>query len=138
MSRRLWIVTALVLWTASLSGQESQPLPQALTQMIEAERAFAARALVIGWKQAFLEYFAQDALAFEEGKVGLAREQLLKAPDPPPDAQLIWEPRFGDMSGSGDLGYLTGTSAPHAMAADRDIPATRVSGSDNGTVPSRS
>lgn len=108
MSRRLWIVTALVLWTAGLSGQESQPLPQALTQMIEAERAFAARALVIGWKQAFLEYFAQDALAFEEGKVGLAREQLLKAPDPPPDAQLIWEPRLGDMSGSGDLGYLTG------------------------------
>ena len=43
---------------------QSQRLPQALTQMIEAERAFAARALVVGWKQAFLEYFADDAVGF--------------------------------------------------------------------------
>jgi ketosteroid isomerase-like protein len=76
--------------------------------MIETERAFAARALVIGWKQAFIEYFAPDALGFDQGQVGLARDQLAKAPDPPPDLQLIWEPRFGDISGSGDLGYLTG------------------------------
>ena len=76
--------------------------------MLEAERAFAARALVIGWKQAFLEYFAPDALGFREGQVGLARDQIAKIPDPPPDLQLMWEPRFGDISYSGDLGYLTG------------------------------
>ena len=91
-----------------MAGQTSEPLPQALTQMIESERAFAARALVIGWKQAFLEYFAPDALGFSEGQVGLARDQVAKNPDPPSDLQLIWEPRFGDMAGSGDLGYLTG------------------------------
>ena len=39
---------------------QSPRLHQALTQMIDAERAFAARALVVGWKQAFLEYFADD------------------------------------------------------------------------------
>jgi ketosteroid isomerase-like protein len=105
---RLWIVTVLVLATASMSGQVSEALPQALTQMIESERAFAARALVVGWKQAFLEYFAPDAVGFDQGQVGLAREQIAKNPDPPPDLQLIWEPRFGDVSGSGDLGYLTG------------------------------
>lgn len=98
----------VALATASLSGQTSQPLPQSLTQMIEAEKAFAARALVIGWKQAFLEYFAPDAVGFDQGVAGLAREQLAKAPDPPTDLQLIWEPRFGDIAGSGDLGYLTG------------------------------
>ena len=76
--------------------------------MIEAERAFAARALVIGWKHAFLEYFAPDALGFDRGQVGLARDQISKGPDPPADLQLIWEPRFGDVAGSGDLGYLTG------------------------------
>jgi len=76
--------------------------------MVEAERAFAARALVIGWKQAFLEYFAPDAVGFDEGKVGLARDQIVKNPDPPPDLQLMWEPRFGDVSGSGELGFLTG------------------------------
>src|SRR5574339_404135 len=76
--------------------------------MIEAEKAFAARALVVGWKQAFLEYFAPDAIGFDEGQAGLAREQLAKAPDPPQYLQLIWEPRFGDIAASGDLGYLTG------------------------------
>jgi ketosteroid isomerase-like protein len=76
--------------------------------MVDSERAFAARALVVGWKNAFLEYFAPDALGFDQGQVGLARDQISKNPDPPPDLQLIWEPRFGDVAGSGDLGYLTG------------------------------
>lgn len=105
-TRTSFLIVALA--TASLSGQSPQPLPQSLTQMIEAEKAFAARALVIGWKQAFLEYFAPDAVGFDQGVAGLAREQLAKAPDPPTDLQLIWEPRFGDIAGSGDLGYLTG------------------------------
>ena len=108
MRPRLWIIAALLIATASLGGQAPEPMPQALTQMIETERAFAARALVIGWKQAFLEYFSSDALGFDQGQVGLAREQISKNPDPPPDLQLIWEPRFGDIAGSGDLGFLTG------------------------------
>jgi len=103
-----WIVFVVLLGPAHMAGQTPEPLPQALTQMIESERAFAARALVIGWKQAFLEYFAPDAIGFSEGQVGLARDQIAKNPDPPSDLQLIWEPRFGDMAGSGDLGYLTG------------------------------
>ena len=44
--------------------------------MIETERAFAARALTVGWKQAFLEYFADDAVGFERGMADLAREQI--------------------------------------------------------------
>jgi ketosteroid isomerase-like protein len=105
---RLGIIAAVLLATAGLTAQAPEPLPQALTQMIEAERAFAARALVTGWKQAFLEYFAPDAIGFDQGQVGLARDQIAKNPDPPSDLQLIWEPRFGDMAGSGDLGFLTG------------------------------
>ena len=106
---RTWIVFAAACSRPpSIAGQTPEPLPQALTQMIESERAFAARALVIGWKQAFLEYFAPDAMGFDQGQAGLARDQIAKNPDPPPDLQLMWEPRFGDMSGSGDLGYLTG------------------------------
>jgi ketosteroid isomerase-like protein len=100
-------VLIVLLATAALSGQSSE-LPQSLTQMIEAERAFAARALVDGWKQAFLEFFAAEAVGFDQGQAGLAREQISKAPDPPADLQLIWEPRFGDIAGSGDLGFLTG------------------------------
>ena len=75
--------------------------------MIDTERAFAARALVVGWKQSFLEYFAEDAIGFDDG-AGSAKVQLRATPDPPKDLQLIWEPRYGDVAASGELGYLTG------------------------------
>jgi ketosteroid isomerase-like protein len=94
------------VWRAG--AQAPEPLPEALTQMVEAERAFAARALVIGWKDAFLEYFSTNAVGFADGQPGSAREQIAKSPDPPKDLQLIWEPRYGDVAASGEIGYLTG------------------------------
>jgi ketosteroid isomerase-like protein len=93
---------------ATAAAQQRAELPQALSQMLEAERAFAARALVVGWKAAFLEYFADNALGFERGHVGLARDQINANPDPPKDHRLIWEPRYGDVAASGELGYLIG------------------------------
>jgi ketosteroid isomerase-like protein len=94
------------VWRAG--AQVPEPLPESLTQMIETERAFAARALVVGWKNAFLDYFSPAAVGFADGQPGSAREQIAKNPDPPKDLQLIWEPRFGDVAASGELGYLTG------------------------------
>jgi ketosteroid isomerase-like protein len=94
------------VWRAG--AQVPEPLPESLTQMIETERAFAARALVVGWKNAFLDYFSPAAVGFADGQPGSAREQIGKNPDPPKDLQLIWEPRFGDVAASGELGYLTG------------------------------
>ena len=106
--RRALIALALAAATSSVSGQVPESIPEPLAQMIEAERAFSARALVIGWKDAFLEFFAPTAVGFAEGKPGSARDQIAKNPDPPKDLQLIWEPRYGDVSASGELGYLTG------------------------------
>jgi len=106
--RRAAIALALLVAGWRAGAQAPDPLPESLTQMIEAERAFAARALVVGWKNAFLEYFSPSAVGFADGKPGAAREQIAKNPDPPKDLQLIWEPRFGDISASGELGFLTG------------------------------
>src|SRR5687767_1834539 len=111
MAARRWAPVAILLvgaWTAAAQAQRGAELPEALTQMVEAERAFAARALVIGWKDAFLEYFSPSAVGFADGQPGSAREQIGKTPDPPKDLQLIWEPRYGDVAASGELGYLTG------------------------------
>src|SRR5262245_60366490 len=102
------IAIALLVAVWQAGAQVPEPLPEALTQMIEAERAFAARALVVGWKDAFLEYFSPAAVGFADGQPGSAREQVAKNPDPPKDLQLIWEPRHGDVAASGELGYLTG------------------------------
>jgi len=98
----------IVALTTSARTQAPTALPMALEQMVETERSFAARALVTGWKQAFLEFFAPGAMGFDEGQVGLARDQIERSPDPPKDLQLVWEPRYGDVSASGDIGYLTG------------------------------
>lgn len=109
MTRVLVASTVLALFlTGSVGSQAPQPLPQALEQMLQAERDFAARALVVGWKRAFLEYFSPGAVGFDEGQAGLAHKQIERNPDPPVDQQLIWEPRFGDVAASGELGYLTG------------------------------
>jgi ketosteroid isomerase-like protein len=102
------IAIALLVAVWRTGAQVPEPLPESLAQMVETERAFAARALVIGWKDAFLEYFALSAVGFADGQPGSAREQLAKNPDPPKDLQLIWEPRYGDVAASGELGYLTG------------------------------
>ena len=105
---RLVATIGLALFAISaLTAQSTRNLPAALTQMVQAERAFAAHALIVGWKQAFLDYFADDAVGFD-GQSGRAKDQIRANPDPPPDLQLIWEPRFGDVAASGDLGYLTG------------------------------
>lgn len=111
------LVVALALG-AGLSAQRGDVLPDALQQMIDAERAFAARALIVGWKQAFLEYFDDSAIGFDEGAVGLAKDQIRANPDPPPDMQLLWEPRLGDVALTGELGYLTGPS--RTIVASRD------------------
>ena len=90
--------------------------------MIDTERAFAARAKVVGWKQSFLEYFADAAIGFDGDEAGSAKNQIRKLPDPPKGMQLLWEPRYGDAAASGELGYLTGPSTNINPARDNGAP----------------
>lgn len=101
------IVRAL---SGTVAGQRTEALPMGLEMMIQTEKEFAARALVVGWKEAFLEYFSDAALGFDEEGVGFAKDQIRKSPDPPKDLQLLWEPRYGDIAGTEEIGYLTGPS----------------------------
>jgi ketosteroid isomerase-like protein len=107
---RITVFIAMLAWLllSPLEAQRGEPLAPSLAKMVDTERAFAARALVIGWKQAFLEYFAPDAVGFDANQAGSAKEQIRKNPDPPKDLQLLWEPRYGDIASNGEIGYLTG------------------------------
>jgi ketosteroid isomerase-like protein len=107
-SRFIIIAAICGCLTAALFAQAPDELPPSLRRMVETERRFAARALEVGWKQSFLEFFANEAIGFEKGQPGFAKDQLRATPDPPKDLQLLWEPRYGDVSASGELGYLTG------------------------------
>lgn len=103
MTRVALVVVAAFAATISVLAQAS-----ALDEMVQTERRFAARALVVGWKQSFLEYFADSAVGFDGEQTAPAKEMFRKAPDPPRDRKLIWEPRYGDIASSADLGWLTG------------------------------
>lgn len=105
-----WTVAVVALLTLNVSARQRgvDPLPAPLRQMVDTERAFAARALVVGWKQSFLEYFSDSAIGFDEGRAGPAKDQIRKNPDPPRELQLLWEPRYGDIAASGEIGWLTG------------------------------
>jgi ketosteroid isomerase-like protein len=121
-TRVLAVVGVLLASLTALRAQPGGEMPFALGQMVATERAFAARALVVGWKASFLEYFANDAVGFESGQVGLAKDQIRANPDPPKDHQLIWEPRYGDAAASGELGYLTGPSRSILPSRDKGRP----------------
>ena len=106
MRRHAALLSVAAALTLGVSAQQP-PLPAALREMVDTERAFAARALVVGWKQSFLEYFSDSATGFA-GQTGPAKDHIRKQPDPPREVQLLWEPRFGDIAASGELGWLTG------------------------------
>jgi ketosteroid isomerase-like protein len=103
---------------AALPALAQAPLPPDLRTMVEAERAFAAAAREKGIRDAFLEFFADDAM-FEPGG-GLAKERLRKQPSQPFSVrELVWEPRTGDVAASGELGWLTGPGTFIDHAGDR-------------------
>ena len=102
------IGSVLALVTALATAQDA--LPRELVAMADAERAFAKTATVNGWRDAFLEFFADDAVALGR-EVTLAKDGLRKQPSPPfSEFELVWEPRLGDVAASADLGWLTGPS----------------------------
>jgi ketosteroid isomerase-like protein len=99
-------------------ARSQEALPQALSAMADTEREFAAAAKVKGIRDAFLEFFADDAIAFNPEPVP-AKDRLLKqAARPFSVNELLWEPRTGDVAASGELGWLTGPSTfiDHAEA----------------------
>ena len=90
------------------------PQPRAaatpLDSLVETEREFARAARAGGWRAAFLDYFADDAIAFAPAPTP-AKPRLLKGKARPfAEEELTWEPRAGDVAASGDLGWLTGPS----------------------------
>jgi ketosteroid isomerase-like protein len=105
----------MALGTVLIMAQAAMPTD--LIAMAETERAFAKAATVSGWRDAFLEFFADDAITFTPDVVP-AKDGLRKQPSTPfSELELVWEPRLGDVAASGDLGWLTGpsTSTNHAV-----------------------
>jgi ketosteroid isomerase-like protein len=108
LRRVLGFATVFVAALAALAAQGV--IPPDLAAMAETEREFAKAATVKGWRDAFLDFFADDSIAFAPEVVS-AKDRLRKQPSTPfSEFELVWEPRTGDVASSGDLGWLTGPS----------------------------
>jgi hypothetical protein len=109
------IAAVVVLLTSmtmpALAADSTSALPAGLDMIRRSERAFARATAEIGVRNGFLMFFADDAITPPD--TAPARQGFLAVPAPvefrPTD--LAWEPLFGDIARSGDLGYLTGPSS---------------------------
>lgn len=96
--------------------------PNTARDVAEAERAFARRSVETGWREAFLEFFADDAVSYAP-EPGNAKERLLKRPPTPQPQKVVlhWWPVYADISRSGDMGLSTGPSVAYENTPERKV-----------------
>jgi ketosteroid isomerase-like protein len=104
------VVTTSVTRSVTAFAPAAEPLPAALQAMADTEREFARTAKVKGIRDSFLEFFADDAIAFTPEVTAAKKRLLAQKPTPFAVNELLWEPRAGDVAASGEIGWLTGPS----------------------------
>jgi ketosteroid isomerase-like protein len=105
--------------TAPVSAQTQARISAELQALVDTERAFAHTATIKGQRDSFLEFFADDAIALTPLPTS-AKDRLRSRPSEPFSTnELTWEPRTGDIAGSGEIGWLTGPSSYHAAGETR-------------------
>jgi len=89
--------------------------------LMDADRAFAARAVSDGVPTAFAAYAATDG-AILSGQPGIiygpaAIRRLFEA-NFPATGRILWRPAAGDVAAGGDLGFTVGKAEIHTVAPD--------------------
>jgi len=109
-------LAAVVAGPVLAADRPGDPAP-----VIAAERAFAARAAVVGIAPSFLEYMADDAVAFTPDPVNAKAFYGARPPGKAPKdggPLLAWWPNFAGVARSGDLGFTTGPATVNGGAPD--------------------
>jgi len=91
---------------ASRDAASTPALAPPVRDVVESERAFARLSLEKGQREAFLAFFADDALLF--GPEPLNAKKAIAAWPAVSPVVLDWEPRQADISADGAMGYTTG------------------------------
>ena len=121
------LAPAAVLGSVLLVPQ--QQVDRALQSLVDTERAFAETCTQKGIRDSFLEYFAEDSIAFNPAPVSATGRLRQRPARPFSELELRWEPRLGDIASSGDLGWLTGPSTltDHTVAGSKPQPGNYLS-----------
>lgn len=103
----------LALRLSELAGSrtEEELSRAAVTELLDADRAFAAKAAADGVPAAFNQYAAEDAImvtsdSITSGRAGVASRYQ----NWPEGARLEWAPEAGRVSARGDMGWTWGNS----------------------------
>ncbi len=105
------LVPAATAFALALLAGCSQSGPEKFkSEILAADKAFAAKSAKEGPKAAFLAYIAGGGKLLNETRVGsdAVNTTFIQLP---PTATLTWEPSFVDVSASADLGYTWGRYA---------------------------
>ncbi|MEO8074819.1 MAG: nuclear transport factor 2 family protein [Acidobacteriota bacterium] len=114
------LLVPVLFITALVTAQ--QKMSTELQALVETERAFAKTATVKGLRDSFLDYFADDAIAFAPGATSAKERLRTQQAEPFSVLEIVWEPRTGDVAASNDLGWLTGPSTIVNHAAPQPAP----------------
>ena len=97
--------------TSAKSAPKATAVSPEMKAIADSERAFAKLGAATSVRESFPQYFAQDGVIFNPHPVNL-QETFAKRPMPakPPRGILNWQPEYGDVAASGELGYDTGPS----------------------------
>jgi ketosteroid isomerase-like protein len=76
--------------------------------LLERDNEFSAASLKQGFSKAFLSYSDPDVRLYREGSVPFVGKQSAKKALMDIKWAIKWEPKGGDVSEAGDLGYTTG------------------------------
>ena len=92
---------------------------QGVTDVIEAEKKFAAYAVEYSTKEAFFQYLDSNAVMFDKGEIIEAKK--LSANLPGSTVKLLWKPAFAGISKSGDLAFTTGPWEIRPAVSDTSV-----------------
>jgi ketosteroid isomerase-like protein len=87
----------------------AQRVNKDLQDMVESEKSFSATTVKVGFRDSFIQFFADDGIGFGPGPER-TKEGLLQTPPSTEPEKIIfkWQPYFCDISLGGDMGYTTG------------------------------
>jgi ketosteroid isomerase-like protein len=102
IARFAFVLAVFGVTTPAKPADEPGPV---LKSLIEAERNFSRTSVEKGIRPAFLANLADDAVLFRPDPVPGKKWLNDNPPDP---GRLSWEPSYGEVSRSGDMGFTTG------------------------------
>ena len=86
--------------------------------LVSSELSFAQRCREVGVRASFMEYFADDGIAFKPEPFRYTETVKKLPPQSNPKAiQLEWEPHVAGIAASGELGFTTGPSVRTDLTA---------------------